>query len=545
MKSHEALAAALVAEGIDTVFGLLGGGILDLARCLADTHKIRFIAARHEEVAVGMAEGYARATGRIGVVLICFGPGLANAAATLLAARMQGSKLLAIVGGAVGEDPHNNMSYEQVPLLKASIGHVVEALAPATLSRDLGRCLRHLRHGHGPVALHYHNSRADMPEGWAWHPASAHSPPPLVPRADDMDALATLIAHAERPLILAGRGLYLAGGRAAASALAEAAGGLLATTLLTKNWLDDDPFCIGLSGGFAAQQAVPILNEADLVVALGASLNEYTFGHGLLYKSAKLAHVDTNAATFGDHRPADLAVLGDARLVAEALIARLAPRTGWRSRETAARIAAINRWDGLEMAEGQGGANPRRIVEVADRLLPTPRLLTTDIGLFLAVPAAHLSVASPADILFPWQLGRVGCALAVSMGAAIGRPEAVAACFVGDGGMMASMNALATLAEYRPNVVLFVMDDEGLGAERRLFQLAGIESSVADHPTPDLVAIARAHGLKAVRVESSAALADYLAAHSSGQGPLLVHVRIDKTVPTTEMDAAYYTRPHP
>jgi thiamine pyrophosphate-dependent acetolactate synthase large subunit-like protein len=544
MKSFEALAAALAAEGVDTVFGLLGNGVLDLSRELADRHGIRFVAARHEEVAVGMADGYARATGRIGVAIICFGPGLANAAAALLAARMSGSRLLAIVGGAIGAEPHNNMSYEQVPLLKATVGEVVEAVSPATLTRDLSRCLAHLRHGQGPIALHYHNGRADMPDGWHWTPAPVREAPPLTPRDEDVAALAGMIRAAHKPVILAGRGLFLADGKAAASALAEAAGGLLATTLLTKNWLDDDRFCIGLSGGFSAREAARILNEADLVVALGASLNDYTFGHGLLYRGARLVHVDVNPAAIGDYRQPDLAVLGDARLVAEALTHRLGttPRPGWRDEAMAARIAGINRWEGLEMAEGQGAANPRRIVEVADRLLPKPRLLTTDIGLFLAVPAAHMSVASPSDILFPWQLGRVGCALAISMGAAMGRPDAIATCFVGDGGMMASMNALATLAEYRPPVVLFVMDDDGLGAERRLFQLAGVESSVADQRTPDLVAIAQAHGLEAVRVETSAALEAHLATPPSG--PLLVHVKIDSAIPTTEMDAAYYTRPH-
>ena len=546
MKSYEALAAALAAEGVDTVFGLLGNGVLDLSRELADRHGIRFIAARHEEVAVGMADGYARATGRIGVAIICFGPGLANAAAALLAARMSGSRLLAIVGGAIGAEPHNNMSYEQVPLLKASIGEVVEAVSPATLKRDLSRCLAHLRHGQGPVALHYHGGRQDMPADWTWTPAPARLSPPLAPRPEDIDSLASRIMTAERPLILVGRGLFLADGKSAAHALAEASGGLLATTLLTKNWLDDDPFCAGLSGGFSAREAAHILNEADLVVALGASLNDYTFGHGLLYRNARIVHVDTSPAAIGDYRQPDLAVLGDARLVAEGLIERLGhiQRPGWRDAAMATRIAGIDRWEGLDMAEGQGGANPRRIVEVADRRLPRPRLLSTDIGLFMAVPAAHMSVASPADIIFPWQLGRVGCALAISMGAAIGRPDAVAACFVGDGGMMASMNALATLAEYRLPVVVFVMDDDGLGAERRLFQLAGVTSAVADQTTPDLVAIAHAHGLTAVRVTNSIALDEYLASTPSGQAPLLVHVKIDSAVPTTEMDAAYYTRPH-
>jgi thiamine pyrophosphate-dependent acetolactate synthase large subunit-like protein len=543
VKSYEALAAALAAEAVDTVFGLLGGGVLDLSRALADRHNVRFVAARHEEVAVGMADGYARATGRIGVAIICSGPGLANAAAALLAARMSGSKLLVIVGGAIGAEPHNNMSYEQVPLLKASIGAVVEAVSPATLSRDLSRCLAHLRHGEGPIALHYHGAREAMPEGWRWTPAPERAAPPLAPRDGDVAALADLIRKAERPVVLAGRGLYLAGGKAAGAKLAEAAGGLLATTLLTKHWLDDDPFCVGVSGGFSSREAVRILNQADLLVALGASLNDYTFGHGLLYRGTRVVHIDTSAAAIGDYRQPDLAVLGDARLVAEAVAARLGAiaRPGWRDAAMAVRIAGIDRWEGLDMTEAPGAANPRQIVAVADRLLPRPRQLITDIGLFMAVPAAHLSVASPSDIIFPWQLGRVGCALPIALGAAMGRPDTPVACFVGDGGLMASMNALATLAEYRPPVVLFVMDDDGLGAERRLFQLAGIHSTVADQRTPDVVAIAQAHGLAAVRVTSSAALETALAAPPSG--PLVIHVKIDSTIPTTEMDAAYYTRP--
>jgi len=544
MKSYQALAAALVAEGVDTVFGLLGGGVLDLGRDLADTHGIRFVAARHEEVAVGMADGYARATGRIGVVLICSGPGLANAAAAFLAARMSGSRLLAIVGGAHGVDPHNNMSFEQLPLLQASIGAVQDSASPATLSRDIATCFRHLRRGEGPIALHYLAGREEVAEGWRYSPVPEHKPPPLTPCEADIDALASLIGKARRPLFLVGRGVFLSEAKQAVQALAEAAGGLLATTLLTKNWLDDDPYCVGLSGGFSTPGAAKILNEADLVISFGASLNDYTFGHGLLYRGMALAQIDTSPAAIGDYRQPGFAMLGDARLVAEAVNARLTSQAGWRNADMAARIAALDRWEGLDMAEGQGGANPRRIVEVADRLLAHPRLLSTDIGLFMAVPAAHMSVSSPADIIFPWQLGRVGCALAIAMGAAMGRPDAIATCFAGDGGMMASIAALDTLADYQLPVVLFVMDDEGLGAERRLFQLAGISSTVADQRTPDLVAIATAHGIKAVRVDSSAELEDYLTENPAGQGPLLVHVRLDSSIPTTEMDAAYYTRPH-
>ncbi len=546
MKSYEALAAAIAAEGVDTVFGLIGGGVLDLCRELADRHGIRFVAARHEEVAVGMADGYARATGRIGVAIICLGPGLANAGAAFLAARMSNSRLLAIVGGAHGVDPHNNMSFEQLPFLQATIGAVQDSMSPATLARDVARCFRQLRDGRGPVALHYLGARETMVADWGYVPAPELVTPPLAPAADDIDTVARLIATARRPLFLAGRGAFLSDAGPAMRRLAAAAGGLSAVTLLTKNWLDDDPYCVGLSGGFSTPATARILNEADLVVALGASLNDYTFGHGLLYRTAQLVQVDNRAAAIGDYRRPDMAVLGDARLVAEALAARLGSidRPEWRGPAMAQRIADIDPWEGLAIAEGPNGANPRRIVDVVNRLLPQRRILTTDIGLFMAVPAAHMAVASPADIVFPWQLGRVGCALAVGMGAAMGRPDAMATVFVGDGGMLASMNAIATLAEQRLAVAVFVMDDEGLGAERRLFQIAGVTSSIADQKTPNLVVIAQAFGIEAVRVTSSAELEAFLTGRGAFEGPLLVHVIVDSAVPTSEMDAAYYTRPY-
>ena len=545
MKGYQALAAALVAEGVDTVFGLLGNGVLQLARHLSDHHRVRFVAARHEEVAVGMADGYSRATGKLGVAIICYGPGLANASAALLAARMSNSRILVVVGAGFGVDPHNNMSFDQPPLLHATIGAVEELTSPATLAARVRGGFQHVRHGKGPIALHFPLSDAEMPADWLYRPGAplaAHAAAPPAPR--EIDILGSRLQAARRPVILAGMGAWRAGAGDALRLAAARSGALIATTLPTKNWLIEDTFTVGLSGGFSSADAVELLATADLLVAFGASLNDYTFGHGLLYGAADIVQIDRDPTAFGEYRPVAQAIIGDARLTAEALAAALpkTPPATWRDEAMARRIAAIDRWRGLDLTERPGVANPRAVVAAIDRHAPSDRILVTDIGLFIGVPMAHMRVPTPDDMVLPIMLGRVGCGLPVAMGAALGRPDRMVTLFVGDGGMMASINALDTLAAFRLPVLVVVMDDAGLGAERRLFDLAGQTSTVADHVTPDLVALSGVYGIPAVRVTSSAdaegALAEY-----SGDGPLLLHVIVDRDVPTTEMDAAYYTRP--
>ena len=144
----------------------------------------------------------------------------------------------------------------------------------------------------------------------------------------------------------------------------------------------------------------------------------------------------------------DKVVLGDAKAAAQALlmsIDRKIEHPEWRGDAMAKRIKATDRFKDCDMAERPGRANPRRVVDACDRLLPKNRVVLTDIGLFMGVPAAYMTVPTPGDIVFPWQLGRVGCGLPVALGAAVGRPDRVVAAFLGDGGMMAAMNALDTV----------------------------------------------------------------------------------------------------
>jgi thiamine pyrophosphate-dependent acetolactate synthase large subunit-like protein len=317
---------------------------------------------------------------------------------------------------------------------------------------------------------------------------------------------------------------------------------LLATTLLGKGIFNGDPYTLGVSGGFAIEDARPILKQADLVVAFGAQLNDYTMDHGNLYHEAKLIQVDVNPAAIGEYHAVDQAIVADAALTAQAISLALGKHEtrGWRTPDMAARIAAFDRWRGRDMTERPGRANIRKVVDAIDRLAPTERMICIDIGLFMGPPAAYMTVPAPDAQVFPWQLGRVGVGLSVAAGAALGRPDRLMIGFVGDGGMMAAMNALDTLRGEHIPMLLVVMDDGGFGADRHIFQIHGENTAVADYETPDLVAVAKAFGLRAFKVTSGMDMEQLLRDNDLRRSAVLVHVVMDAEVPAQEMDFAIY-----
>jgi acetolactate synthase-1/2/3 large subunit len=543
MKGFEALAVALVAEGVDTVFGEISGGVDRLSSVLESEHGIRYVKVRHEEVAIGMADGFSRATGNIGVAIVGAGPGLSNACAPMMAARMAKAPVLVIAGGHNPDsNRHGPMLTDQPPLLNATIGAYQNMRSMATLTDDVALAFRHLKLGRGPIALQFPSyiANGEVNDGWAYDPHGLSTVETAVvqPKPNDIQDLIALIQQSERPVILAGRGAWLADSKAALVELSDRIGALLTTSLLARDWFSDNPYSVGVSGGLSTAEGVEILRQTDLLIAFGATLNDSTLGRGTLYPNAKFAQVDINPAVFNDINPMDKVVLGDAKAAAQALlmsIDRKIEHTEWRGDAMAKRIKATDRFKDCDMAERPGRANPRRVIDACDRLLPKNRVVLTDIGLFMGVPAAYMTVPTPGDIVFPWQLGRVGCGLPVALGAAVGRPDRVVAAFLGDGGMMAAMNALDTVKALDVPIAIIVMDDGGFGAERRIFEKNNDDTSTANYVTPDLVAIAQAYGLAGYKVTSGADMETVLGEHDFGKTAALIHVLFDYESEPIEM----------
>jgi acetolactate synthase I/II/III large subunit len=524
VRLREAVAAALAEEGVEVVFGVLGDGNLELIADLVERHGARFVAARHELAAVAMADGYARASGRIGVCTVTHGPGLTQVGTSLLTAARARSPVLLLAGATATAARYHAQRMDQRSFaLACGAGHRV--VSAPTWAADVRDALRAVRTGAGPTVAELAVDEAELAVEGDYAPVG---PPDGHggPRPDDIAALLTLVEGADRPVVLAGRGAVRAGARAALVRLADLLGAPLATSLLASGWFGGHPANLGLAGGFSAKTTREVLDRADLVLAFGASLNRFTMDHGRLLGSARVAHVDVDPAAFGAYRAPDLAVVADARLAAEALADGLS--------------AARERWSGpvaVGPADGPGpfpdrddGVDPRHIVARAAALLPDQRNVVVGIGHYSGWPVRAVPVPSPERLVLPWELGAVGLGLAAGLGVALARPDATTVVFEGDGGLYMALSELDTAVRESIRVVVVVLDDAAYGAELHLLAARGRSAELTLFDSPDLADVARSMGWSAWRATDGEALETALSEAASAAGPALVAVTTSREV---------------
>jgi acetolactate synthase I/II/III large subunit len=549
LKGYEALAQALVDEGVEVIFGILGGDNDNLVHHL-DSLGVRYIQVRHEGGAIGMADGYSRATGKPGVATVTLGPGLTNTATPLTAARLSRSKVLLIVGdkraGDGYPDRFGNMMIDHKPFIMATAGAMTQLSSTERLGQEIQSCFRHVRLGRGPMVFNFPWNILDvdeMPEGWKYTPSTALGPTEhlIAPDPAEVKKVADMLARSKRPLILAGRGAIKSGAKEALLSLGDRVGAVFATSLLGKGWFAGHPFNVGVSGGFSYGDSRPILSDADLVLAFGASLSYFTLDHGRLYRKAKIVNVDND-----EDRVAELAgvvdesIVGDARLTAEALLSELGPAngSGWRSADLEARIEQIDPWRGIDFVEQKGVVDPRLVTQMADRMLPRERALVISIGHFMGSPAIHMNVDDPMNLVFPWRLGQIGCGVPVAVGAAVGRPDHLTVLFEGDGGLMATIPELETAARYTIPLLVIVIDDGGYGAERYGNLVTGKSNHLVDMENPDFAEVARAFGLDAYTATNASELEAAFSKCQDIKRPTLIHCKVNRDVYTKELFAA-------
>lgn len=571
----EVVGAVLAEAGAEVVFGVLGSGNLVVTNALV-AGGARFLAARHEGGAACMADGWARVSGRAGLVSVHQGPGLTNAMTGIAEAVKSSTPMLVIAADTPAAAIHSNFRIDQRALVE-SVGAVAVRIDAAEGAADVAaRALRRAERERVPVVLmlplDVQAAPAAAPDRTGLR--SSHDPrPALFPDAALVARAAELLRAARRPVIVGGRGAVVADAGAALALLGERCGALLATSAPAHGLFAGEPFALGIAGGFSSPLAQELLPQADLVLAVGATLNHWTTRHGTLFGDAPVIQVDDDPAALGTHGPRAVAIHGDAAATAQALLdalgdaaparaasaapaadalepAAAAPARGWRTPELAATIAS-RRWadeprdaslarSGTPDPAGGPYADPRALTIALDGILPADRTVAVDSGHFLGWPAMFLPVQDARAWVFPNGFQAVGLGLGCAIGAAVARPERVTVAALGDGGCLMALPELETAARLRLKLLVVVYDDAAYGAEVHHFAPAGHDVGGAQFPAADLAALGRAAGAEAITVravEDLAPVASWLADGASG--PLVVDAKVDPTICAAWLEDAF------
>ena len=514
MKVHALMAEALAASGVSHVFTVMGDGNLDLIDALA-RRGVRLVHARHEQGAVAMADGYARASGRPGVCSVTHGAGITQTATSLHTARAYGSAVLLVAGDVPASAPG--------PFDQLAFGRLVAGAAWTLRSADeVGAALdavgERLRAGPAVLNLPTDVQRQEAAPGPV--PRLTIPPPPRPePDPEAVERAVAALGAAARPAILAGRGAAAAGAGAALARLADRLGAPIATTLLAHGFCADHPRHVGVSGALGDGRGSEALREADCVYAAGTSLTSWTLGGRPL--EAHVVRVDAEPDRL---TAAGTPVLGDVLLATERILTGLGPGAAGAERPLPPPRPEPDTFD-----DGDGTVDPRRALLALDRALAPERRLVIDGGHFAIFASQLLTVHGTAQFGWTSDFGAIGQGLAIAIGAAIAAPPRTTL-LVGDGGFLMAIAELETAARYGVPLTMFVMNDGGYGQERHNMRAKGLDPTHAVLPTPDLAALARAAGAAGHRIDSPAALESLAAVLADSAGPLVIDVRINGDV---------------
>lgn len=522
MPVYEALAKALKEAGVDAVFGLCGSETVKLGSVL-DLLGVRFYGTRHELQAVAMADGYARVSRRLGVALISRGPGFTNAISAMVVATRAHSPVLVIAGDtAVGATtPAKAVSrlaepkhIDQEAICRAA-GIPFASLIDAEFAvADFLAIVARARSGF-TISL---NIPTDILKSTAGNAASRIGLPPIdpVPAADSasISTIADLLESgwaAQKPMILAGRGAFLADARDELKTLAAMTGAILSTSLLVRSFFEGDPYNVGVCGSLTTDLASDLIVQADTVLAFGASLNGRTTLDGALIKKARLIQVDSDQSAFGRFGvEPDLAIHADVKETAAALVAELQRRghsaQGFRTPEVAGQIRDYRLASSFRDESTETAIDPKTLMTRLDALLPQQRTLVVEGGEHLHFSCKYLGVSSPPAFLFPMETYAIGFGIGSAIGAAVGEPNRMTVLEIGDAGLLMTLGDLETAARYRIPILVVISNNDGLGSEMRHLRNAGFSEDFARFSTPCFADVAGAIGAEGYTIRTTADL---------------------------------------
>ncbi|HXF89279.1 MAG TPA: thiamine pyrophosphate-binding protein [Xanthobacteraceae bacterium] len=500
------IARDLASYGARKCFALLGTANFKITHALVQAG-VELISARHEGNAASMADAYAKATGELTLCSVHSGPGLTNALTGICEAAKSRTPLLVLAGDVATGNVRSNFHIEQAEMVRA-VGAVAERVhTPQSARADTLRAATCALRERQTVVLSLPTDVQDAPVPSDCPPLRLPpAPGRLYPDPDAVRMLAELIACAKRPLVLAGRGAVVSDAEAALTTLAERIGALLATSVCGHGLFANNPWSLGISGGFSSPIADELISESDLILAFGASLTAWTTKKGkLIAPDATIAQIDIDAGKLGWHTPVQHAVLGDASATAEALLAELnragVKPTGRRSDATRARIRAGDNHNSpyRDVSTGQF-IDPRTLSKAVDEILPKDRVVASDSGHFCGWVPRYLRVPNARASCLSHSFQSVGLGLASAIGLAVANPGKLAVLGTGDGGFLMSIADLETALRLNLRLCILIYNDSSYAAEVHYFRRKGYSIDIVQFPDTDFAAIARGYGARAATV---------------------------------------------
>jgi len=537
MLGSDAILRALEHEGVDVAFGIPGGAILPTYDAIARGTSVRHVLARHEQGAGHMAEGYARASGKVGVAIATSGPGATNLVTAMADAWMDSTPVVFITGqvrsSLIGTDAFQEVDItgismpivkhswlvqdvEELPSVLKSAFHVARTGRQGPVLVDVAKDVQEA------VLDFEYPDDVDLP-GWR---------PPRKVHPRQIRTAAEAIAAAERPIVYAGGGVLNADACAELRALVEAAQLPAVVTLMGKGCLPDShPLNYGAPGMHGSKFANWALNKADLVIAIGARFDDRVTGKlSAFAPGAKVIHFDIDAAEVGKIRHAEIPVVGPLKVALAQLTAEL-PATDhepW--------LRQLEDWRRrfpFRYAKADGVLKPQTAVEAvrdAAAGLDTDVVWTTGVGQHQMWAMQFLVCDTPRSFITSGGLGTMGYGLPAAVGAKAARPDATVVCIDGDGCFQMTCQELATAALERLPIVTVVINNGWLGMVRQwqeMFYDNRFAQTHLTHSVPDYAQLAEAYGCAGFTVEAEEQLEDALAGAFSCGRSAVVDVRCD------------------
>lgn len=523
---------SLVREGVDTIFGVIGASTLVLYDTFERYPQLRHVMVRHEQGAAHAAEGYARATGRVGVCLATSGPGATNLVTGIADAYLDSVPIVAITGqvarSSIGKDAFQEVDITGITLPITKQNYLVKS------AESLGPILREAFHiarsgRPGPVLVDI--PRDVFVEEVEAAPAGPVCLPGYKPRLtghpNQVRKAAALINAAQRPVVIAGHGVTISSAYRELAALAEKGRLPVVTTLLGVSCFPrSHALSCGMLGMHGMAYANLAVDAADLIIAIGARFSDRVTGKVSEFASkAGVIHIDVDPAELGKAVKVDVPIVGDARLVLQELVKLV------EERDRSEWLRQLDRWRGehdLRCHQNGGGLTPQYVVRELSAATGGAATIVTGVGQHQLWAAQHYAYEKANTLITSGGLGTMGFGLPAAIGVKMGDPQRDVWVVDGDGSFQMTLHELATVVQERLDIKIAIINNGYLGMVRQWQELFYGKRYVATPLSgPDYVGLARSYGVPALRVERAHEVPPAIREAQKQPGPFLIDFAVD------------------